>query len=230
MFIIRWFINILATLGFLLTAAIGYAAVRPLSVEAVDPLDLTGVLQCQATKFNLSDTLSNNSEFDKLKQTLGANSPIELVNQFTQTLATVTKSVATKPELSVSYCTTPDSNAKTLEKVKAFMQTQKKNYTYGSLADYIGKLNQLPFAKVATNFELNVPSVFVRSTYCNAPLNKSDFYIFTNIGSGAQNIAIMFNIHLVPDISAPQSSVYTSNIIQSAQYIKKQIYCNGSNE
>jgi hypothetical protein len=178
---------------------------------------------------NPESSFMSDEQLLKLKMQLGAGIPIELVNEFA--FGNVTNSlvqpVGSKSVLRTSYCTVKEDSSVVIATIEKYFENQKKYYSYGSLEDFIDRINSLPFAKIS-NFDLKVPSTFIRSTYCNQPVNNSDFYLFSVVpGPDNNNVVALFNINFMDDENAKQQHKYTRNLLETGQYVKSRLYCNG---
>jgi hypothetical protein len=229
MFIFRWLSNILAPIGIILTVLIAYFAANPLRTSPQKNLELSSVLNCNSQTYESTSKYLNDEEQLKLKNLLGAASPIELVNEFAfgSVSQSLVKPIGSKTKLNISYCNVEEDQTTALSLVESYLKTQSKMYQYGSVDEFIDKINSIPFQKFSTS-DIKVPSTFVRSNYCNRPTNKADLYLFSIIpGITTKSTVIMFNMSFENDPDALYYHKYSGNIIESVQYIKSKLYCNG---
>ncbi len=229
MFLFRWLSNILAPIGLILAILIIYFAFFPLLSKSQPKLTLNKVLSCNPQTYQDVTKYLTDEELLKLKNQLGAASPIELVNEFA--FGSVTESLAkpmgSKTRLEITYCNVDNEQADALSSVQNYLKTQDKLFTYSSLEDFIDKVNSVPFAKIS-NFDIKVPSTFARTTYCSKPTSNADFYLFSVIpGAITKSTVIMFNMSFEDNSDAKNYYKYSGNIIKSAQYMKSKLYCNG---
>ena len=221
MFLFRWISNLLAALGFVLAGVLAFWSFNPPQIEAAQSVDLGDILKCEEkTLLSKVDGISD-SDISTIKAATGDAVPVELFNDLTNNISSITKRVGTKPEMNVSYCTLP-GNANSISEVSDFFGQNNKNYAYGSLEQVIDNLNSIPYVEIL-NVDAKVPTMLVRTKPCNKPVHKSDFYFFASVGE--QNI-VMFQIHLKPDNNASDLAKKAGNLVQAGQYIKHKLYCN----
>jgi hypothetical protein len=196
-------------------------AFNPPQVQAKGEVNLSQILKCEEkTLLSKVDGISE-GDIATIKSATGDAVPVEIFNDLTKNISSITKKVGTTPEMTVSYCTLGE-NAKSIENVSSYFAQNSRDFGYGSLEQVVDGLNSIPYVEIL-NVDSKVPTMLVRTKPCNKPLHKSDFYFFASVGE--KNI-VMFQIHLKPDNNATNFGKRAGNLIQAGQYIKYKLYCN----
>lgn len=229
MFIIRWIANIVAPVGFILAFLLAYFAIKPLTVPSQPELSLSSFLECEVSSIDQLSSFLSDEQIVEIKSQVGNGVPVELMNEFAfgKVTSSLINSMGSTTTLKTSYCELDKDSEEIIKSIQERLDTQNNYYTYSTLNEFIDKINTLPAARISA-YDLKVPSTFVRTTYCNKPINQSNYYLFAIVpGKDEKNNVVMFQMNFIDNTNAAKQNVFARNIIQTGQYFKHKFNCNG---
>lgn len=185
------------------------------NIEGTEDLNLQEFQNLDVTPTTSPDTINGTAT--------DIQDPTEQIAKAGEAISKVFGSASTTK---AEYCVLPDGYANPQQALELSLQKTDAAYTYGNANDILASLQKVPFVKLP-ELPKDTKTILVKSSYCNRPLNLSDLYIFTEVTAEGKKAIVMYNIELQRNAGASAKKKVVSNLIESGQFIKSKLYCNG---
>ncbi|BDQ04539.1 MAG: hypothetical protein KatS3mg084_0057 [Candidatus Dojkabacteria bacterium] len=225
----RFFISLIAILGYMLGITLVSFAIFPLQKTVQKTLDLKDLHSCipHILEYSSNDLDS----IQDLNSQLELNLPLDQIQNLAKNIDTIANYVGMYTKINIEYCDiyTTDQSNDLFTELRNYLKTNSYYYEYGSINDFINSLNQnFPLLKLGM-FDLKFNSLFIRTTTCNTPITQSRLYlaIAPDVPENTPKRITLITLKLVNNNDSSTIQQGIRNLIETGHYFKEMFTCHG---
>ncbi len=204
-------------------------AIFPLHKTIQKPLDLKDIYSCTPNILEYSTT--DLDAIKDLNSQLGLTLPLDQIESIAKSIDNIAYYAGMHSRINIEYCDvyTNDHSDDLFTSLRNYLNKNSYYYEYGSINDFINFLNQkFPLLKLGM-FDLKFNSVFIRTTFCNAAITQSRFYlaIAPDVSGNIPRRITLITLRLVNNNDSTHVQKGVRNLIETGHYFKEMFACNG---